>query len=514
MAKTLTEALDRLYEAIEKKNRIHIVHTSELSRGDREILITNHWLEEIIPGWYLVVRPDIAPGDTTAWYANFWDFSRLYLESLYEKNYCLSAETSLDLQLGTTQIPNQVIVIANTGSGKALKLPFNTSLLVYADPERLPVNRIEVRGLQVMPLDYALCKVSPSHFLKNRRESEIALQSINDPTELIRTIVENQFKAAAGRIIGAYRFLSNEMMADRIKNALDLVGMAIQETNPFTQEEPPLIGGRGFKSPYVARVHAMWKEFRNVVLDNFPAPPGLPTDSNTYLQQVNAAYMQDAYNSLSIEGYQVTKELIEKVKNADWNPDGNDEDKQNQNALAARGYYEAFQKVKDSIKRIINKEQPGLVIEQDLQLWFQSLFAPSVRAGILSPVELFGYRRHQVYIRNSRHTPLSNEYLGEIMTAFFQCLQGEEHSGVRAIVGHFLFVYIHPYMDGNGRIGRFLMNSMLASGGYPWTIVHVERRIQYFRALEAASVEANILPFTQFIHSEMLQTYKIDERMK
>ncbi|WP_317503891.1 Fic family protein [Idiomarina sp. HP20-50] len=38
-------------------------------------------------------------------------------------------------------------------------------------------------------------------------------------------------------------------------------------------------------------------------------------------------------------------------------------------------------------------------------------------------------------------------------------------------------VYIHPYFDGNGRIGRFIMNLMLASGGYPWTVVPVERRI-------------------------------------
>ncbi|MBS0654425.1 MAG: Fic family protein [Verrucomicrobia bacterium] len=504
MATPLNEALDHLHGAIEKKNGIHIVHTSELSRADREILVLNHWLEEIIPGWYLIVRPDLAPGDTTAWYANFWDFLRLYLEHLYDKNYCLSAEISLDLHVGSTHIPEQVIIVANSGSGKPLHLPFNTSLLVYADPERLPVKRADVRGLQIMPFEYALCKVSPSYFLKNRREGEIALQSINDPGELIRTIVEFQFKAAANRIVGAYRFLANTMMADRIKNALESVGFSLQETNPFTAE--PALRGRSFRSPYIARIHAMWKEFRTVVIDNVPPAPGLPMDAGAYLQQVNAVYTQDAYNSLSIEGYQVTKELIEKVKNAEWDPDGNAEDKQKQNTLAARGYYETFQQVKESLKRIFNNESPGFVLEQDLPVWFQRLFAPSVRAQILTPVELFGYRRHQVYIRNSRHTPPSSDYLGELMAAFFQCMQEEENAAVRAILGHFLFVFIHPYMDGNGRIGRFLMNAMLASGGYPWTIIHVEKRNQYFRALETASVEANILPFTQFIISEMMQT--------
>jgi len=44
--------------------------------------------------------------------------------------------------------------------------------------------------------------------------------------------------------------------------------------------------------------------------------------------------------------------------------------------------------------------------------------------------------------------------------------------------------YIHPYMDGNGRMARFLMNAMASrSGGYPWTVVRVEdRRAPTFRA--------------------------------
>ena len=67
------------------------------------------------------------------------------------------------------------------------------------------------------------------------------------------------------------------------------------------------------------------------------------------------------------------------------------------------------------------------------------------------------------------------------------------------MLGHFVFVYIHPYMDGNGRIGRFLMNLMLASGGYPWTVIPVERRGDYMSALESASVRQDITPFATFI---------------
>jgi Fic family protein len=58
-------------------------------------------------------------------------------------------------------------------------------------------------------------------------------------------------------------------------------------------------------------------------------------------------------------------------------------------------------------------------------------------------------------------------------------------------------------MDGNGRMARFLMNLMLASGGYPWTIVRATRRKEYLDALDAASADQNILPFAKLIREEM-----------
>ena len=52
---------------------------------------------------------------------------------------------------------------------------------------------------------------------------------------------------------------------------------------------------------------------------------------------------------------------------------------------------------------------------------------------------------------------------------------------------------------GNGRTGRFLMNAMLASGGYPWTVVPLEKRNDCMAALEEASTNQNIAPFTKFL---------------
>ena len=52
-------------------------------------------------------------------------------------------------------------------------------------------------------------------------------------------------------------------------------------------------------------------------------------------------------------------------------------------------------------------------------------------------------------------------------------------------------------------MGRFILNLMLISGGFNWTIVRVERRAEYMNALEEASTKENIVPFAEFIKSEI-----------
>ena len=155
--------------------------------------------------------------------------------------------------------------------------------------------------------------------------------------------------------------------------------------------------------------------------------------------------------------------------------------------------------MKESIQKILNGSNAGILSEQDHESWFRELFNPSVAAGLLQPKDLAGYRNHQVYIGNSKHVPINVEAMRDAMPVLFELLTEESEASVRAVLGHFIFVYIHPYMDGNGRIGRFLMNVMLASGGYPWTIIPVESRTTYMQALERASVDQDITPFTEFL---------------
>ena len=172
-------------------------------------------------------------------------------------------------------------------------------------------------------------------------------------------------------------------------------------------------------------------------------------------------------------------------------------------AMAARGYFLARQHVERSIQKILQGENAGRVVAQDHRQWFRELFAPSVDAKLLKPSDLAGYRAHQVFIRNAAHVPPPNEAVRDMMPALFELLESEPHAAARAVLGHFGFVFTHPYRDGNGRIGRFFMNAMLASGGYPWTVIEVAHRPHYMQALNAASSEGDIGPFARFVASSL-----------
>jgi hypothetical protein len=243
----------------------------------------------------------------------------------------------------------------------------------------------------------------------------------------------------------------------------------------------------------------MWAAMRDPVLKNFPAPPGVPKDAASYLARVDDLYTSDAYHSLSIEGYRVSAELIDRVRSGNWNPDNDRNDRENRNTLAARGYWQAFQAVKHSLESVLRGDNPGAVADRDHATWYRELFGPSITAGILPPADLAGYRNGPVYIRHSMHVPPSRDAVRELMPTFFDLLTNEKEPAVRAVLGHFVFVYIHPYIDGNGRMGRFMMNTMMSAGGYPWTIIPVERRAGYMAALESASVGQDIKPFARFL---------------
>jgi Fic family protein len=151
------------------------------------------------------------------------------------------------------------------------------------------------------------------------------------------------------------------------------------------------------------------------------------------------------------------------------------------------------------VRAVLENKNPGAVADQGHVAWYREMFSPSVTAGLMRRESLAGYRDSQVTIRRSMHVPPPSNAVPDAIQTFFEMLEKEAHAAVRVVLGHLVFVYIHPYIDGNGRIGRFRMNAMLASGGYRWTVVPLEQRDAYMAALEDANVRQNIIPFAQFL---------------
>lgn len=474
------------------------IRGADLSRVHRERLQKNGFLQEVMKGWYIPAKPDGAGGESTAWYSSFWAFCAAYLKERFGDAWCLSPEHSLSLQVGNRTVPRQLLVRSPDARNRATALPHNTSVFdVRASmPERADIQ--EKDGCRLFTVPAALVAVSSAFFENNSTDARAALATIRSASQVLDRLLEGGHSTIAGRLAGAFRNIGRDRIADDILSAMRAADYNVREQDPFASKFTLMLPVREV-SPYAGRIRLMWHQMRGSIIDKFPRPPARPNDIDKYLKRVQEVYVADAYHSLSIEGYRVSPKLIERVRSGNWNPDADDIDRDHHNAVAARGYWQAFQAVQKSLARVLHGENPGAVADQDHGAWYRELFAPSVTAGLLKPKNLAGYRNAPVYIRRSMHVPPRAEAVPDLMSVFFELLGQETEASARIVLGHFVFVYIHPYMDGNGRTARFLTNVMLAAGGYPWTIVPLQQRDSYMAALEEASVRQNIAPFATFL---------------
>lgn len=491
----LADSLEELRKLQDNDPHVVIRGTEQLSRTHLKRLLDNGWLQEVMKGWYVPSRPG-SEGDTTVWYTSYWHFVRAYAVSKFGSDWSLSPEMSLDIHSGKTTVPVQLIIKSPKANNNLIQLPYGHSLLtIRGEVEREYIEVSSETGLNLLTLEYTLVYVSPIYYRNDATSAKVCLSMLKTSVNISKVLTRNGATTRAGRIIGALRAIGNSVLADEISATMKDFGYTIVEENPFV--DMPIEAIVTPVSPYVGRLRMMWQEMRQQVIDNFPVLPHPVSDVDKYLAQVDEKYLEDAYHSLSIEGYQVSRELIEKVRAGNWKPDA--DDREHKNALVARGYYQAFQAVKDSVGKIIRGQNPGKVVSEDHSRWYRQMWMPFVTAGILTASDLIGYRNSQVYIRGSQHIPLNPKAVSDAMPEFFRLLTDEPDARVRAVLGHFMFVFIHPYMDGNGRMGRFILNAMLASGGFPWTVVPIESREEYMKALEKASVNSDISDFTKII---------------
>lgn len=121
------------------------------------------------------------------------------------------------------------------------------------------------------------------------------------------------------------------------------------------------------------------------------------------------------------------------------------------------------------------------------------------------------YRNVNVVISGAQHVPTDSFGVADAMGRFVDwCATGAQHLHPveRAARIHADFVKIHPFVDGNGRTARLLMNLELMKSGFPAVVLPIEKRLEYYEALDLAHVSEDYSPFLQLMIDVVAQGFE------
>jgi len=120
------------------------------------------------------------------------------------------------------------------------------------------------------------------------------------------------------------------------------------------------------------------------------------------------------------------------------------------------------------------------------------------------------YRNVNVTISGAEHTPPDFLHLKEEMTYFMKWYEesAEMHPVERAARVHVDLVKIHPFVDGNGRTSRLLMNLELVRSGFPPVVFKTAERLSYYQALETACIQNDYTPFLEMTEKLVQESFK------
>ena len=121
------------------------------------------------------------------------------------------------------------------------------------------------------------------------------------------------------------------------------------------------------------------------------------------------------------------------------------------------------------------------------------------------------YRNVDVYISGAEHTPPSPpEMYQQIKNFYFDLLEKKFANEIElAAWTHAEFVRIHPFVDGNGRTARLIMNYQLMKNGFLPISIKKESRLEYFNTLEEYAVKDNLDPFVEML--SILEEEQLDK---
>ncbi len=113
------------------------------------------------------------------------------------------------------------------------------------------------------------------------------------------------------------------------------------------------------------------------------------------------------------------------------------------------------------------------------------------------------YRKVQVFIRGVKWLPSKPKEVSSDMTKLFSWYtknKNKLHPLILAAYFHVHFEMIHPFVDGNGRVGRLLINFILHKNNFPMVNIPNNQRHKYYDVLEKAQVKGELKPFVNFLY--------------
>ena len=156
------------------------------------------------------------------------------------------------------------------------------------------------------------------------------------------------------------------------------------------------------------------------------------------------------------------------------------------------------------LERILKSTDRSLTQDRLLQ-WHRDLFSET------KPLISGQLRTYPIAIGGSRFTPPLPREVPGLMRQFhswYRHSQRSLHPLHLAGAAHLRFESIHPFGDGNGRVGRLLLNFVLNSRHFPLFDLPYNRRMGYYKALETASVEKDEAIFLRWFFREYVRQYR------
>lgn len=140
-------------------------------------------------------------------------------------------------------------------------------------------------------------------------------------------------------------------------------------------------------------------------------------------------------------------------------------------------------------------------ISKDLVLEFHRFVVKDTLSEDLED-QIGAYRTVQVFIRGVKWTPPAPEDVPRDMASLLSWYSKHRdrlHPLILAIYFHVGFETVHPFVDGNGRVGRLLMNFILHRCGLPMVNIPNARKGEYYEALHEAQVNGKLRPMVEFV---------------